>query len=110
MTNCSGVKDVVNAGAVCLRVCCANNKSARELFGSGKWIAVCKIAKPHVWPVCKGLCLAVGSGPIEPGQFGATFLLSRPRPERAFGSDKGSICLHFCRLRKLGRAPSALQS
>src|SRR3546814_19143352 len=68
MTNCSGVKDVVNAGAVCRRVCCANNKSARELFGSGKWIAVCKIAKPHVWLVCKRICRAVGSGPIEPGQ------------------------------------------
>src|SRR3546814_17368465 len=74
MTNCSGVKDVVNAGAVCRRVCCANNKSARELFGSGKWIAVCKIAKPHVWLVCKRLCLAVGSGPIEPGQFRTIFL------------------------------------
>src|SRR3546814_14272167 len=88
MTNCSGVKDVVNAGAVCRRVCCANNKSARELFGSGKWIAVCKIAKPHVWLVCKRICLAVGSGPIEPGQFRTIFLLSRPKPERSFGSDK----------------------
>src|SRR3546814_6701231 len=76
MTNCSGVKDVVNAGAVCRRVCCANNKSARELFGSGKWIAVCKIAKPHVWLVCKRICLAVGSGPIEPGQFRTIFLRS----------------------------------